>query len=558
MALSRTRSAAVYGIEAHFIDVEVDMYPSDQRDFITVGMPDTAVRESRERIKSALINSGYGYPAKSVTINLAPANVKKEGAGFDLPMALGILGAMGVLALPEDHLFVGELSLDGSLRPVRGTLSVAVAAQKAGIKTLVVPTDNGAEAAIAGGVRVFALPHLTEVVNFLREQGARVPGGAAPSQSNGDWFDQATATKPSTNRAAEASTGTATVQAVTPSKYQPVERAPFVQVMPTGESGVLDFAEVRGQTTAKRALEVAAAGGHNVLMIGPPGSGKTMLAKRFPGILPPLTFTEAVEATQIHSIAGALPKRMGLLTTRPYRAPHHTVSEAGLVGGGVGVPRPGEVSLAHHGVLFLDELPEFQRNVLELLRQPLEDRQVTIARSAMTLSFPASFVLVAAMNPCPCGFFGDTTRECRCTGAIIARYLAKLSGPLLDRIDLHIEVPAVPYQELRARNTNSPASPVSTAQMRARVCEARDLQQKRGFYNSLIPSRELHKLCELDAAGERTLEMAVRRMGLSARAHDRILKVARTVADLDKAERVSAKHLAEAVQYRSLDRNYWQ
>jgi magnesium chelatase family protein len=510
MALSRTRSAAVYGIEAHFIDVEVDMYPSSQRDFITVGMPDTAVRESRERIKSALINSGFGYPSKSITINLAPANVRKEGAGFDLPMALGILGAMGAVTLPEDHLFVGELSLDGSLRPVRGTLSIAVAAQKSGLKNLVVPLDNGAEAAIAGGVQVYALQHLSEVVNFLRDQTkfCAQPRTAAADSVNGN--------------------------------------SPIPDYLP-------DFKDVRGQTTAKRALEVAAAGAHNVLMIGPPGSGKTMLAKRFPSILPPLTFEEAIETTQIHSVAGTLPKGIGLLTTRPFRSPHHTVSEAGLVGGGVGVPRPGEVSLAHHGVLFLDEMPEFQRNVLELLRQPLEDRSVTIARSVMTLSFPASFVMLGSMNPCPCGFHGDPTRECHCTGAIIQRYLARLSGPLIDRIDLHIEVPAVAYQELRTKDGG-----VSSAEMRARVCAARAIQQRRGFYNAMIPSSELPRLCELDAAGERTLEMAVRRMGLSARAHDRILKVARTIADLDNADRITAKYLAEAVQYRSLDRNYWQ
>ena len=510
MALSRTRSAAVYGIEAHFIDVEVDMYPSGaQRDFITVGMPDTAVRESRERIKSALANSGFSYPAKSVTINLAPANVRKEGAGFDLPMALGILGAMGVVVLPEDALFVGELSLDGRLRPVRGTLSIAVAAQKEGLRCLIVPADNGAEAATAGGVKVYAMEHLTQVAQFLRQ----------------------------------------------PEMFQPVERV-TPQDIPD-EASSLDFGDVRGQTTAKRALEVAAAGGHNVLMIGPPGSGKTMLAKRFPGILPPFTFQEAVETTQIHSVAGALPRGAGLLSRRPFRSPHHTVSDAGFIGGGMGIPRPGEVSLAHNGVLFLDELPEFQRNVLEMLRQPLEDRQVTLARSMMTLCFPASFVLLAAMNPCPCGFFGDTTRECRCTGAIIQRYLGKLSGPLLDRIDVHMEVPAVPYQELRTKRKEvDPCG--TTIMMRERVCAARERQNTRGFYNAHIPSSEIGKLCELDAAGERTLELAMRKLGLSARAHDRILKVGRTIADLDHADNISAKHLAEAVQYRSLDRNYWQ
>ncbi len=411
---------------------------------------------------------------------------------------------MGAVKRLDNHLLMGELSLDGAIRPVRGALSVAVCARDQGIPNLIVPAENAAEAAVVREVNVYGVRHLAEVVALLTR-----PDEFTPAKANGAAQAEDAASAP-------------------------------------------DFRDVRGQTTARRALEVAAAGGHNVLMIGPPGSGKTMLAKRMAGILPPLTFQEAIETTKIHSIAGLLRNGSGLLHERPFRAPHHTISDAGLVGGGSGAPRPGEVSFAHHGVLFLDEFPEFPRDVLEILRQPLEDGSVTISRSNMTLCFPSSFMLVAAMNPCRCGFYGDATRECRCTPAQIQQYLGKIAGPLLDRIDIHVEVPAVPYKELRG---DSQAE--SSAEMRARVERARAVQQARGFYNARMPSRLIRKQCALDDSGERTLEMAVRRMGLSARAHDRILKVARTVADLAGSETVAAKHVAEAVQYRSLDRNYW-
>ena len=404
----------------------------------------------------------------------------------------------------EDCLLVGELSLDGGLRPIRGALPIAVCAQQQGIRRLVVPLVNGPEAAVVEGVAVHAVRSLGEVVDRI-----------------GRWDDFA----PVANREAAAE--------------------------PTAATG-LDFREVKGQHTAKRALEVAAAGAHNLLMIGPPGSGKTMLARRLPGILPPLTFPEAIETSKVHSVAGALRPEEGILQQRPFRAPHHTISDAGLVGGGAGAARPGEASLAHNGVLFLDELPEFPRNTLEVLRQPLEEGAITIARSNMTLSFPSRFMLVAAMNPCPCGYYGDSTRECRCTPAIIQRYLGKISGPLLDRIDIHMEVPAVKYKEMRSERA-AEESPT----IRARVERAREIQKARGYYNAQLPPRLLRQHCRLDEAGERTLEMAVQRMGLSARAHDRVLKLARTIADLGGSDEIAVKHLAEAVQYRSLDRSYW-
>jgi len=505
MSLFTTRSAALYGIEALPIDIEVDIAPGGNNgNFLVVGMPDTAVRESRERIKSALANSGFRYPSSHVTINLAPANLRKEGAGFDLPIALALLGAMGCLQKNNNSLVVGELSLDGSVRPVRGALSVAACARSLGLATVIVPKENAAEAAVVDGLRVFGVHHLKEVLSLLTH----------------------------------------------PERFAP-EPPPDAQARYASEEQ-LDYRDVRGQTTAKRALEVAAAGFHNILLVGPPGSGKTMLAKRLPGILPPMTQAEALEATRIHSVAGALTAGSGLLRERPFRSPHHTSSEAAMVGGGIGMPKPGEVSLAHRGVLFLDELPEFPRNLLEMLRMPLEDREVTIARSQVTLTFPSDFMLVAAMNPCRCGYHGDPTRECRCTGAQIQQYLAKISGPLLDRIDLHVEVPAVPFQELRGRDDG-----VTSATMRDRVQAARALQHARGVVNAAIPAARIRDICPLDANGERTLEMAVQRLGLSARAHDRILKVARTIADLSAKEMIQARHVAEAVQYRSLDRSYW-